>query len=180
MRALNTFLFILLLLSSTSSQIPLSRWDLRIGAGASFPGIRSITPVLLENEVNYTLNDLLTTSLGIDVAWGKNQNHESLSYLQGNLNLFVSPFKNYYRSDLRFGSGLSYWNLLTSLYADSGTSLDQIPIESYTYQYVGLNAVLEVRSIVFTKSMVGFKLLGQWYHRRIHNYAILLKYGFVL
>lgn len=92
-----------------------SKIDIRIGAGI-IPSSSLNAPHVIQNEINYKLNNYLTVSAGL--SFGKNEGgNYSESYQQWNLNGFFSPLKNNKKHDIRIGGGLSSMSY-TSITAD--------------------------------------------------------------
>ncbi len=114
----------------------------------------------------------------VEVIWGV---FETASYLQGNLNLFISPFKNTRRNDSRVGTGVSFYNvsdarLLSSRHDASGDLIEAEYGFDERNSY-GYNIILEDTYSFTNKFLVGFKLFSQSYFNGDINSGILLKFG---
>ena len=153
--------------------------DIRLGTGISNPGIRDIKPITIENEINIHHNRMLTTSLGLNYGIGRNKVFEFISSFQGNANLLLSPFGMDQAVDIRLGSGFSYWHRLESLLSDAGTP-SHIPLENYSFNQLGINAIAETSFALTSKTLFGVKFMGQWYKKRQYLFTVLLKYGIQL
>lgn len=174
-----TILFLFALLSSIYNQNTQTRADVRMGIGISYHGIFNLNPMILfENELNYFLNNKFSSSVNLNFAKGGNNSGEAASFIQGNMNVFLSPFRNSRRNDFRIGIGLSYYSLSYSLFSDAGNSYDQRDYENWNEKSIGLNVIMENTYSISSKSLIGIKFIRQWYANNYRHFAILLKYGF--
>jgi len=156
------------------------RFDIRFGVGHTLFTTGDIRNVSFDTELNYRINSYLTTSTS--VGYGKGYDGTLLipSYLQGNLNLFVSPLKNTGNNDFRIGTGVSVLNItgvhksITALLFEDG-----LPREVYIYEErtsVGGNIMLENTYTINDKYLIGAKVFTQLYAEG-HNLGILIKFG---
>lgn len=88
-----------------------NKFDFRLGAGISLQGTGDMRMFNYENEVNYHINQYFTTSLSVNLGRSNHGVYIYSSFAQGNLNIFLSPFKNSRRFDFRLGTGLTYYNI---------------------------------------------------------------------
>ena len=58
-----------------------------------------------ENEIGYKLNKLLAASMAISTGRSFDSSVEHNDYLQGGLNIFISPWKNINRNNFKIGIG---------------------------------------------------------------------------
>lgn len=85
--------------------------DIRFGVGSSILGSGDMVTITFENELNYKINQYFTTALSVSYGRSNTGVYETASYIQGNLNVYVSPLKNTKRNDFRIGTGLSLYNV---------------------------------------------------------------------
>ena len=85
--------------------------DIRLGVGSTILGTGDMTTIAFENELNYRISSYFTTALSAGYGRSNDGIYETASYLLGNLNKFLSPFKDTGRNDFRLGTGLSFMNL---------------------------------------------------------------------
>ncbi len=118
---MKNILLIALLLGSVSlfaqNQKPKEsgKFDIRFGVGVSILGTGDYVTLNIENELNYKINRYFTAATSLQ--FGRNSKNDSFGYfsttsfVQGNLNLFISPFTNVNNNDVRIGSGFSVYNI---------------------------------------------------------------------
>ena len=176
----NLFLVVLLFVSiQLFSQEKPSRFDLRIGSGVSFMGSGDVYSVGFENEFNYKLNDYFTSSASIGYTLGILKYVSTRHSISGNLNMFLSPFKNVKKNDFRIGLGLSYMSQTdgeTIVHWYEGTPYTYYEIERFMTKGFGMNIILENTYAIKDKYLVGFKLFTQLYEFQNHSGAYL-KFG---
>lgn len=112
------------------------KFDFRFGVGTSLLGSGDMKTVMFENELNYFINNFFSTSLSAGYGRSNSGVFETSSFVQGNLNIFISPFKNNNKNDFRIGTGMSYLNIsdayLESAYYENGIIVDEDYIFDYT------------------------------------------------
>jgi hypothetical protein len=166
---------------TAKGQGKVGKLDFRVGWGVSLLGTGDMVTVVYENELNYKINNYLTSSLSINLGRSTYGLFETTSFTQGNLNIYLSPFKNNKRTDFRIGTGLTEYSV-SDAYIYSQTLINgqwiyteyQIDTRS-TY---GLNFVIERSSLITDKLLVGVKLYTQPYFNGDINTGILVKMGF--
>lgn len=155
-------------------------FDVRFGAGHIFFTTGDIRAVGFDTELNYRINSHLTTSASIGYGKGYDGTLLIPSYLQGNLNLFVSPLKNTGNNDFRIGAGFSAINMTGVRKSITGVIFeDGVPREVYTYveqTLVGINVVFEDTYTINDKYLIGLKAFSQTYGQ-YHDFGILVKFG---
>lgn len=164
---------IVLLLSSLSvfAQKNGHRFDFRLGIGVSKLGSGDMTATVLENELNRQISDYFTISASIN--YGRSDDGVSLtaSYLQENVNLFVSPFKNSGVNDFRIGTGLTVYQV-----SDVAPVNNDLVYDSRSS--VGYNIILEDSYNVSDRFLIGAKLFTQSYRNFDINTGGMIKVGF--
>ena len=154
--------------------------DIRIGAGGSFLSSGDMFSLSVENELNYKLNHFLAASTSLNFGKSDYGVFKSASFYQGNINIFLSPFKNTKQNDFRIGTGVSYWDVSnaweeSSIYADNRFY--------YTYifeknQSFGLNFIIENTYKINDHYLVGIKAFTQNYINSSKNSGIMVKVGY--
>lgn len=175
-------LLILLMLALTSSafaqQTP-SKFELKLGLGASLLGTGDMQTILLDNELNYKLNPYFTISGGITFARSNRGAYESSSYGQGNVNLFFSPLKNTGSHDLRIGTGLSYirvsdtWQ--SQFFQENGEWVEHYGFEDRAA--LGVNGILEYSFAITENLSLGAKTFLQVFGNQDLNTGAVLTLG---
>ena len=176
----NLFLVVLLFVSiQLFSQEKPSRFDLRIGSGVTFMSGGDVFSVGFENELNYKLNDYFTSSASIGYTLGILEYVSTIHSISGNLNMFLSPFKNIKKNDFRIGLGLSYMSQTdgkTIVHWYEGTPYAYYETERFMTNEFGMNIILENTYAIKDKYLIGFKLFTQAYAHQ-SNSGAYLKFG---
>ncbi len=176
-------IFICLALSlgtlNLSAQISEQSFDVRFGVGRSILGTGDMRVTGFETELNYRINPYLTTSTSVNYGKSSNGVFLTTSYLQGNLNLFVSPFKNTRENDFRIGTGLSVMDV-SDVYISESSFENGIP--RYVYGYddrtsIGFNIIIENTYALTDKYLIGAKVFTQPYTNGDINSGIIIKLG---
>ncbi len=177
-----TFLLITLIVFSLPviGQEKVDKLDLRFGAGISLLGTGDMVTFNYENEINYKLNKYLTSSLSINLGRSNYGVFETASFTQGNLNLYLSPFKNNKRFDFRIGTGLTYYGISDAYEQYVEYINGQLVDVDYTFEKrnsFGYNIVIENSYLLTDRFLIGIKLFSQPYFNGDINSGILLKLG---
>ncbi len=158
-----------------------SKFDFRLGAGISLQGTGDMRTFNYENEVNYQLNRYFTSSISINLGRSNYGGFETSSFVQGNLNIFISPFKNNKQFDFRLGTGITYYNV-NDAYALSKLWVNGVLVDAdYGFEKrnsFGFNLIIENTYLLTDKFMVGLKLFTQPYLNGDINSGAMLKLGF--
>ena len=178
-----TLLIITLILFSlpAKGQEKTSKFDFRIGSGVSILGTGDMITLVYENELNYKLNNYLTSSISINLGRSNYGVFETSSFTQGNLNIYLSPFKNNKRTDFRVGTGLTEYSVSDAYIYQQTFRNGKLIYTEYqieTRSTYGLNFVIERSSLITDKLLVGVKLYTQPYFNGDINTGILVKMGF--
>lgn len=156
------------------------RFDFRFGVGTSFLSTGDMGTTMLENELNYFINNVLATSISIGYGRSEEGVFETASFFQGNFNIYLSPFKNNKRNDFRIGTGLSYINVSDAYLVSVDYSNGVVVDEDYKFDKVnsiGMSIILENTYSIREKFLVGLKLFTQPYENGDINSGVLLKLG---
>jgi len=174
---MNKYLTIILLVTAIqiNAQDIQKKIDVRFGVGVSLLGTGDMTTINFENEVNYKLNKNFATSLTLNYGKSISGIYQSSSYIQGNVNIFFSPFKNSRKNDFRIGTGFSIMNISDSCYWEQSS-----PYHYNKRNSSGFNIIIEDTYLVTKKMLIGLKLFNQPYLNGDINSGILLKCGFKL
>ena len=181
MKLLITLTFIMLSLTAFSQQTS-SRFDLRFGVGASVLGTGDMRTLMLENELNYFISNSFASSVSLGYGKSNNGVFETASFVQGNLNIYFSPFKNNKRNDFRIGTGLTYYNV-SDASMRSSEYVNGVLRQEHVFEdrnSVGANIILENTYSITEKLRVGIKAFTQPYENGDMNSGILLKLGIKL
>lgn len=149
-----------------SAQLSEKKFDIRFGAGSTLLGSGDMITFTYENELNYRMNPYLTSALSF--AFGKSDYGvwETASYMQGNLSIFLSPFKNNRYNDFRLGLGISVNNVtdayVQSEYWENGVVVDVDHLIEKRVAF-GYNIIIEDSYRFSEKFLIGFKLYTQPY-----------------
>lgn len=153
------------------------------GMGSSLLGTGDITTFNVENEFSYKLNSYFSTSFTFNYGRG-NMGKEKLSaYAQGNLNIFISPFKNNRKNDFKIGTGVSLMDIYSINHhlAMCGTGLEEAPPYEFNKRTpFGFNIIIEDTYSINDTYIVGIKLFTQSYTSDDINSGILVKVGLKL
>jgi hypothetical protein len=155
--------------------------DLRLGTGVSFLGAGDIIAFNYENELNLKISRLLTSSLSMNFGRGGKGTPSTGSFIQGNVNMFISPFGNSNRFDFRIGTGLSFYNIhetYVSFLQYENTELIDKRYEFENRNSFGVNFILETSYLLTGRILLGIKLFAQPYFNGDANSGGMLKVGF--
>lgn len=144
--------------------------DFRIGSGISLLGSGDLLAFNYENELNLKLNRYFSSSLSFNL--GRN-NDRLASFLQGNLNIFLSPFNNVRKFDFKVGTGLTYYTISDTHKIEGGYKLNK-------RKSLGFNMIIENTYMITDKYLIAVKLFSQPYFNSDINSGILLKLGLTL
>ena len=166
----NTILLVLLTFLATgityAQESP--KFDFRVGIGYSMLGTGDINTLNFENELNYKISNYFSSSVSLNFGVNSNPSFYSASFLQGNINGFISPFKNNQTNDLRIGMGLTSYRIS-----------DYLTIENYEYRKdFGYNVIIEDTYNLSDKFLIALKFFGQFYNEGDQNIGVMLKGGF--
>lgn len=148
----------------------IDKFDLRLGIGISLLGSGDMLTFNYENELNYQLNQYFTGALSVNLGRSNLGVGNSASFTQGNLNIFISPFKNSKQIDFRIGTGITYYHV---------SDID------FNYDFdkrnaIGFNIVIENTYLFANKWLAGLKLFTQPYANGDINTGVMLKLGLKL
>jgi len=154
--------------------------DVRFGIGISLLGTGDMQTTMFENEINYKISNFFAASCNI--AYGKSDKGVSISasFIQMNLNTYISPFKNNKKNNFRIGAGISRYT--ASDVSSTGDLVENGEIVGPFNEFekrvsIGLNIIIENTYDITEKLMVGGKLFTQPYINGDLNSGILVKFG---
>ena len=143
-----------------------SKFILKLSGGAGIAGTGDMQMVLLENSLDFKINNYFTPS--ISVMYGKSDKGVFLtsSMIQGNVNLFFSPFKNNKVNNFKIGTGISFMNISnfyeTARFFEAGAYLySEYAFDKYNT--TGLNIILEDDYQLTNRFMIGLKVFTRMY-----------------
>ena len=157
--------------------------DFRLGAGVSLLGTGDMVAFNYENEINYKLNRYFTSSASINLGRRNYEFSEIASFVQGNLNIFLSPFKNNKRFDFRIGTGLTYYTI-SDAYESRRHWVNEVLVD-VNYEFdkrnsFGCNIIIENSYSLTNRFLIGLKLYTQPYFNGDINSGVFLKLGLKL
>jgi hypothetical protein len=166
-----------------AGQENVNRLDLRLGTGISLLGSGDMRTFNYENELNLKLNQYFTGSASINLGRSNTGVSVTASFVQGNANIFISPFRNIKRFDFRIGTGLSYYNIsdayeISSQYTNG--VLINVDYEFDKRNSFGYNIIIENSYMLTNKFLLGLKLFTQPYSNGDINSGVMLKFGLKL
>jgi len=161
------------------------RFDLRLGFGVTTLGTGDYLTCNFENELNYKISRYFSTSASINIGRSMTgaESHAGASFVQGNLNIYISPFKNDKRNDFRIGGGLSVYNIsdyYTYPYLDVTTGRELTLYDGSKRTAFGFNIVAEYTYLISKRFLFGALLFSQPYLNGDINSGGMVKFGFVL
>jgi len=181
---MNTKIILLILVISISIQTfgqenP-NKLDLRLGTGISLLGSGDMITFNYENEMNLKLNNYFTSAVSLNLGRSNYGVSETASFVQGNINLLYSPFKNNKRFDFRIGTGLTYYNVSDAYEAsqswENGVLIDT-DYEFDNRNSLGFNVIIENSYLLTNRFLLGLKLFTQPYFNGDINSGLMLKCG---
>ena len=178
-------LLTIILISSfqLSAQFSTKKFDVRFGAGSTLLGSGDMITLSFENELNYRINQYFTGALSLVYGRSNKGVWETASYVQGNLNIYVSPFRNNRRNDFRIGTGLSIYDV-TDAYEQSTTYDNGIIVDVdhiiENRNSFGYSIIIEDSYRINEKFLIGLKLFTQPYTNGDINSGGFLKFGIIL
>ena len=157
-----------------------NKLDIRLGTGISLLGSGDMITFNYENELNLKLNHYLTSSVSINLGRSNYGVKETASFIQGNVNVFISPFKNDKRLDFRVGTGLTYYNISDAF--ESSQNWENGVLVDTNYEFdnrnsLGFNIIIENSYLLTDNFLVGLKLFTQPYINGDINSGLMLKFG---
>lgn len=176
------FIFVLLLssLNAFAQSDGVQKFDFRLGVGTSLLGSGDMVTVMFENQLNYKVSRYFATSAS--AVYGKSDNgvFETASFVQGNVNVYVSPLRNNRKNDFRVGTGLSYYTISDAYLESAEYTAGKLVDADYSFDKrssFGVNVVLENTYSISKKFLVGLKLFNQQYKNGDINSGGLIKAG---
>jgi hypothetical protein len=173
-------LALLILVFHLKGQEKQNKIDIRIGSGISLLGTGDMTTLNIENEVNYKYSRLLSNSVSLQYGRSNSGVWKTASFIQGNLNIFISPFKNDRKNDFRIGTGLGCYTISDAYQESAEYSNGQLVDEDYKFEIrnsFGINFILENTYSITDRFLIGLKLFTQPYFNGDINTGGLLKFG---
>jgi len=151
------------IMSSTIAQEKTSKLDFKIGSGLGFMGSGDLTALCFENELNYKLNNYLSTSISLGLGRSLEFVERQNDYMQGSLNFFVSPFRNDKRNNFKIGLGYTRINEAVTYASSAYSTSSQSNYTINQYQYSGIlingfNMIIENEYKITSRFLVGGKL----------------------
>ena len=183
MKRLFTLLMILTTLNVFAQQgksLNDRKFDLRMGMGYLFLGSGDYSGVNFENEFNYRISEYFTAAASVSMGRSTNGAFDgTASFIGGNLNIFLSPFRNNRFNDFRIGGGFSFYNIadvyVSGIYYDDGAEYKDYTSTNETT--VGGSVIIEDTFNINNRFLIGMKVLMQPYANGDINSGVMVKFG---
>ena len=159
MRKLGLIIIALFVVLNISSQDNISKLDFKVGTGIGFMGRGDSEVISFENELNYKINNYISTSLSMGIGRSIDNKINHNDYIQGSLNIFISPFRNDKKNNFKIGAGYTLVNE-TRAYSSNGKNELDSP---YSYNSRTLNAftiIIENEYLINQKFLIGARLFS--------------------
>ncbi len=156
------------------------KFDLRLGTGISLLGSGDMTTFNYENELNIKLDRYFSSSVSVNLGQSNSGVSKIATFVQGNANIFFSPFKNNKRFDFKIGTGLTFYNVSDSRISSQNWENGVLINTEYEFDNrnsFGLNVIIENSYLLTDKFLVGLKLFTQPYSNGDINTGAMLKIG---
>lgn len=186
MKHISLVLFISLLMAfgvlrrATAQSVKTSTIDVKLGVGASFLGSGDVLVGKLEAELTKKWNRFLTNSVALNVGYGDDKWYSDYAWLRTftthlDGNVFLSPFGNHHRYNLKLGTGLSLMYVgNTYPTGDLGFLLGQRRDERVS---LGYSLIVEQEIAVGKRGLFGLKTMIQPYLSGDIATSVMLKVG---
>ncbi len=175
-----TFISVIFISIQAIGQENASKLDLRLGTGISLLGSGDLITFNYENELNLKLNQYFTSGISINLGQSNHGVSKTASFVQGNMNVYFSPFKNTKRFDFRIGTGLTYYSISDvyklSEYWENGV-LVNTAYEFDERSSLGFNVIIESSYLLTDRLLLGLKLFTQPYINGDINSGWMVKLG---
>ena len=207
-------LFVLMIVNAFAQDEPVrKKFDLRFGAGWSLLGTGDLGAVNFENEFNFKFSRYFTASASFNFGRVASEREDIFTayyvdasgnvvnssttvfnwphygtFLQGNMNIFISPFRNNRMNDLRIGAGISVYNMAEAyVQAYSSVPEDWKPVYGDYFVFweddkrtsFGWNIIIEDTFTIKEKFLIGVKAFTQPYMNGDINSGFMGKVGYI-
>jgi hypothetical protein len=177
----NLFLCIMVFLAmNLTAQCNYTRFDFRFGYGTSLLGTGDYRMSVFENELNYHHNNFLAGSISLNYGRGGFEVYRISSFIQGNINVHITPFGMKKRNEFRIGTGLSYIDIKESDITENVYEQGKIIRTEYNFNKehsYGANLILEDAYTFKNRFLIGAKIFLQPYLNGNINSGMMLKLG---
>jgi len=176
-------IILIIMAAQLNAQDKQEKFDIKFGIGISLLGTGDMTTINFENELNYKYNHHFSTSFTLNYGRSNSGVYMTSSYIQGNLNIYISPFKNNRKNNFRIGTGLSIMNISDShcIEQECGVGIKQSsPCHYNRRNSFGLNIIIEDTYSINDRFLIGLKLFTQPYSNGDINSGLLIKCGLKL
>jgi hypothetical protein len=162
------------------AQDDIRKFDFRFGIGSTFIGSGDRLALSCENELNYRITRFISSSFSLGYGRSNNGIFRTVSYFQGDIGIYISPFGNIKKNDFRIGTGLSLMNI-SNYYQRLAIYQNDVLIRS-EYQTdikntIGYSLIMEDSYMIRDKFLIGLKLFIHPYFDGDINSGLLLKLG---
>ncbi|NPA35603.1 MAG: hypothetical protein GXO47_02025 [Chlorobi bacterium] len=214
MKKLSLFILLTVFVNSYAQEEPArKKFDIRFGLGWSLLGTGDLGAFNFENEFNFRFSRYFTASASFSFGRVTSEREDVIianlvddsgnivyssteilnwphygSFLQGNINIFISPFRNNRFNDFRIGAGISVYNM-SEAYVQGYSSVPDEWRPVYGDYFVtwdddkrtslGWNLIIEDTFIFKEKFLIGVKAFTQPYINGDINSGFMGKLGYV-
>ncbi|MCK5789105.1 MAG: hypothetical protein KAH32_08900 [Chlamydiia bacterium] len=156
---MKNLIFSILLFTTLHSfaQDETGKFDFKFGVGSTFLGSGDIVTISFRNELNYRINNYFSSS--VKLGYGKGDNCGIQSYVSGDIDVFISPFRNNRNGDFRIGVGLSYIHMTENKCYNQEPSLFYDIVDKKGG--LGANLIIDYSYAIKGKYIVGLMLQAQ-------------------
>ena len=176
-------LTIVLLIAAVQLNAQQKKAAFTFGSGILFLDTGDVPAISFENEISYKFNRYVSSSAILSYGRGDNGSYQSTSFIQGNFNVYLSPYHNNKKNNFKLGTGFSIMNVANTHYYvyDCGNiPHDQLRSKIFEKRNsTGFNIIFEDTYSVNDYFLIGLKLFIQPYTNGDINSGITLKAGIV-
>ena len=149
---------------------------LSFGIGFTNLHKKKLNAINFENDISYIFSQYFSSE--ISVLYGKEYTG-IYTFIQGNMNVFVNPFKNN-KIQIKGGGGLSfvhYTEFLLGFWYDYLANPNSERYKLYNDSSFGINYILESSYLIKDKFSIGIRLFLQQYQTGFRNSGVFIKTG---
>ncbi|MBD0255681.1 MAG: hypothetical protein ICV83_08170 [Cytophagales bacterium] len=164
---------------AAAQSVKTSTVDVKVGLGASFLGSGDLLVGKLEGELTKKWNRFLSNSVALNLGYGDDEWYSDYpwqrtftTHLDGNV--FLSPFGNHHRYNLKLGTGLSLMYVADSYLAGDQGFLGRRPDRRAS---LGYSLIVEQEIAVGKRGLFGLKTMIQPYLNGDIATSVMLKVG---
>lgn len=174
-------IYFLLSLNLLFSQVDNNKFNYSIGFGSVLAGKGNLLTIV-ENQINYNLNNYFSLSLNVDNGRSFGYSDEVNDFFQFGSNIFISPLKNIRQNNLKIGLGLAEINetVTNKVFVYNNTKYEKF-YNVVKNASIGYNFIIEYEYKINSHYLIGGKLFttGKFSDRSLFVGG-LIKFGILL